>query len=469
MKKIERLAFRQLWTHLACSVLDESEEQKAMTRHFSDTRKTGLSFCIIALITSLVLAFPTDADAKTKHRTKRAKARPRAHRVAPVDSSTAFYADIVIEASTGRILDETSASSTRHPASLTKMMTLYLTFQAIESGAVRLDTRLTVSAKAARQSPTKLGLRAGQTIRVYDALMGLVTQSANDAAMVLAENLAGSEDRFVALMNLQSKALGMRGTVFQNPNGLPDPNQISTARDMALLGYGLIYHFPGFYPYFSRESFSYNGRTFKNHNHLMERYSGMDGIKTGYVRASGFNLVASVIHGSTRVIAVVFGGKTAARRDAQMESLLDDAFEKLAQNPTGEGAHVAAIPLPSKVAIAFSPTRAPFPKDEPPPRAFTQQRAAPEMSSEVTEGVGGWGIQVGAYSDVDSAQQALASMARSIPSSLGHAEQSLQKVTMTDGSAVYRARFTGLDQQEARDACSILIKRGQGCLVVTGP
>jgi len=432
---------------------------------------------ILAVLIVFTLCASTEASAKTRAKTKKTRSHPRTHHALPVSApSDEIYADIVIEAHTGRILHEVNGSSIRHPASLTKMMTLYLTFQAIENGVIRLETPLPVSAKAAGQDPTKLGLRAGQTVRVYDAIMGLVTVSANDAAVVLAEALGGSTERFAEMMVAQARALGMRHTVFQNPNGLPDPEQITSARDMATLGYALIYHYPGFYPYFSHNNFVYKGRSYNNHNNLMKRYVGMDGIKTGYIRASGFNLVASAVEGETRLIAAIFGGRSAASRDGQMTDLLDNGFQ-VVDRPAQQGDKF--LPLPSKVAAVFGSRREggvaarpqrPQPTApqqaglaEPPPVIIEDEGEANDQSA------GAWGIQVGAFSDVAGAQQSLGSMARIMAPLLGRAEQSVQKVTMADGSPMYRARFMGLEQKTAREACSYMVKHGQSCLVVTGP
>ncbi|MBF0295963.1 MAG: D-alanyl-D-alanine carboxypeptidase [Magnetococcales bacterium] len=247
----------------------------------------------------------------------------------PVDTSTANYADLVMEAKTGRILHATEPDELRHPASLTKMMTLYLTFEALKKGQLDLDHRLPISQHAASQSPSKLGLKPGNSIRVEDALLGMVTKSANDATVVLSEALGGTEESFARMMTAKARELGMHRTVFRNASGLPDPDQVTTARDMAVLGYALVYHFPQYYPYFSRDGFNYAGKHHNNHNNLMKRYQGMDGIKTGYIRASGFNLVASSMRGQTRLIAVVFGGRSAVQRDNHMAVLMDQAFGKV--------------------------------------------------------------------------------------------------------------------------------------------
>lgn len=249
------------------------------------------------------------------------------HAAKKVDFASGYkYADIVIEATTGRVLHATNANSLRHPASLTKMMTLYLTFQALRAGRLHLNQALPVSAKAANQEPTKLGLHAGENILVKDAIMALVTQSANDAAVVLAEGLDGDEKSFSQAMTQQAALLGMTQTHFCNASGLPDPQQVTTAADMATLGYALIHHFPEFYNYFSEDDFIYEGNRYHNHNHLMERYPGMDGIKTGYTVSSGFNLVASAKRGNTRLIGVIFGGSSPSSRDQHMAQLLNSCF-----------------------------------------------------------------------------------------------------------------------------------------------
>ena len=241
------------------------------------------------------------------------------------------YSDIVIEAATGRVLHATNANSLRHPASLTKMMTLYLTFHALETGRLKLDQLLPVSANAAHQPATSLGLKPGGRISVKNAIMSLVTQSANDSAVVLAEALSGDEANFSRTMTQQAAALGMTQTHFYNSSGLPHPAQMTTAMDMARLGSALVSHFAKFYSYFSLNQFSYGGNLYHNHNHLMERYTGMDGIKTGYIVSSGFNLVASAKRGNTRLIGVVFGGSSPATRDARMAQLLNQSFEIVQQ------------------------------------------------------------------------------------------------------------------------------------------
>jgi D-alanyl-D-alanine carboxypeptidase len=245
------------------------------------------------------------------------------------------YSALVVEPESGRVLYEKYANELRHPASVTKMMTLYLVFEALERGDLTLNTSLDVSRNAVLRPPSRLGLMPGETIGVEDAILGLVTRSANDVATVIAENLGGTETSFAAMMTAKARSLGMRDTVFRNASGLPDPDQVTTAWDMYRLGKALIEDFPRYYPYFSTPRFYYRGQSFDNHNHLMETYPGMDGIKTGFINSSGFNLVASAMHGGRRVIGVVFGGPSGVRRDDHMREILDDGFAQLDGAPPG--------------------------------------------------------------------------------------------------------------------------------------
>ena len=274
----------------------------------SSLRKTkiGLSgkFLAFLLLAVFVLATPQDAEARR-------------------------YASIVIDYETGTVLHSENPNREVYPASLTKMMTLYLLFEAIEAGRMTMDTDLPVSQRAAGQPPSKLGLRSGGTIKVSDAILALAVKSANDVATVVAEALGGTEWAFAReMMTPKAHQLGMSRTDFRNASGLPDNNQVTTARDMATLSVALIRDFPQYYHYFSVEQFSYNGRAYGSHNNLLDDYQGADGIKTGYIRASGFNLAASVRRNGRRVIAIVFGGRTANSRDRHIAGLLDEALPR---------------------------------------------------------------------------------------------------------------------------------------------
>ena len=241
------------------------------------------------------------------------------------------YASIIIDHDTLEVLHARKIDSARYPASLTKMMTLYLTFDALNRGEIRLDEKMHISANAARTPPVKLGLKAGQTITVNEAIQALAVRSANDAAVVLAERLGGSEAEFANQMTTKAKALGMRSTIFQNPHGLPNPAQTSTARDMAKLAEALLRNHPSYYPYFSQREFAYRGRVYRNHNALLGTVEGVDGFKTGYTRASGYNLVLSAERNGRRVIAVVMGGASGKSRNQHMSDLIERGFTVLNQ------------------------------------------------------------------------------------------------------------------------------------------
>lgn len=233
------------------------------------------------------------------------------------------YAAIILDASDGDVLHQVSAGEERYPASLTKMMTLFLLFNSLKAGRLALQSPVVFSTHAASMPPTKLGVKAGDSITVDTAIRAIVTKSANDVAVALAETLAGSEHRFAALMTQQARTLGMTGTVFRNASGLPDERQVTTARDMALLALALRRYFPEYYHYFSVEDFQFRGRTVRGHNHLLGNVAGVDGIKTGYTRASGFNLATSARRNGRSVVAVILGEDHAKTRDAHMVELID--------------------------------------------------------------------------------------------------------------------------------------------------
>jgi D-alanyl-D-alanine carboxypeptidase len=291
-----------------------------------------LRLCLLGIATiSVAVAFTSDtADARRRY-------RHRHHHAAAPSYSPAF-SSIIVDANSGGTLQATSADSLRHPASLTKIMTLYLLFEQLENGKMKLDTQMDVSQHASQQAPTKLGLRPGQTLRVEDAIKGLVTRSANDAAVVISEAIAGDEDDFAKLMTRKARALGMSKTVYKNASGLPDDDQVTTARDQATLGRAIQDRFPRYYRYFATEAFNYRGRSIRNHNKLLGRVEGVDGIKTGYTRASGFNLVTSMKRGNRYLVGVVMGGRSGGSRDAIMRNLLAEHLDEAATRRT-----VAAI------------------------------------------------------------------------------------------------------------------------------
>ncbi|MFI5017492.1 MAG: serine hydrolase [Dongiales bacterium] len=248
-------------------------------------------------------------------------------------------ASIVVDEASGQVLSQSNADVLTYPASLTKMMTLYLTFEALQRGKITLNQAMPVSANAASQPPTKLGLYPGETITVSLLIRGMIIKSANDAAMVMGEALGGSVEGFAQKMNAKAQALGMTRTLFRNPNGLPDPNQHTTARDLSRLAAALYRDFPQYYPLFSETRFTFHGRIYLTHNRFVLNYPGADGLKTGYIRASGFNLAASASRNGRRVIGVVLGGRSPSLRDAQMWSLFDQGFG----TPTPAGSNNALL------------------------------------------------------------------------------------------------------------------------------
>ena len=302
-----------------------------LSRHMGRLRQG----CITAIgLTLAVVATTGDAQARRHHGHGGHFARAhfgqahRGHRMSLTDSPR--FAAMVVDANTGHTLYAVSENELRHPASITKVMTLYLLFEKLQSGDMRLDTRIPVSAHAASQAPTKLGLRPGSTIAVEDAIKSIVTKSANDMAVAVAEAVGGDESSFAEMMTRKAHALGMSRTQYVNASGLPDDRQLTTAHDLTILGRDIKDSFPQYYHYFSIPSFTYAGSYMANHNHLMARLEGMDGIKTGYTRASGFNLLSSVNRGGHRLISVVLGGKSAVSRDNIMASLVEEHIEEAA-------------------------------------------------------------------------------------------------------------------------------------------
>lgn len=284
--------------------------------------------------------------------------------VTPAEAAPEKYAAIVVDANTGKTLFASNADAKRYPASLTKMMTLYMMFEAMKTGKMNRNTPIKVSAYAAARPPTKIGFKAGQSIPAEAAILALITRSANDVASAVGEHLGGSEGRFAQMMTARARQLGMRSTTFRNASGLPNKEQHTTARDMAVLGMALRQHFPKEFAYFSQKSFVYRGQTINGHNRLLGRIQGVDGIKTGYTNASGFNLVSSVSADGRQIVAVVMGGRTAASRDAHMSELIKKHLPLAKRGRVSSSALIAANSSgPIEVAALELPVahRAPIP------------------------------------------------------------------------------------------------------------
>jgi len=316
----------------------------------------GLRYCLLAsAAVAAALTITGDvADARRHHHSQVHHAHAgHGHRHARLEDYSPPFASIVVDGNSGAVLQAASSDALRHPASLTKVMTLYLLFERLESGRLRLDSALKISEHASEQAPTKLGLKPGQTISIEDAIKGIVTKSANDAAVAVAENLGGDEESFAKLMTQKAHALGMAHTIYVNASGLPDDDQVTTARDQSILGRAIQERFPRYYRYFSTESFVYHGEAMRNHNHLLGAVDGVDGIKTGFTRASGFNLLTSLHRDGRYLVAVVMGGPSASERDERMRELIGAHIKEAAVRRTAP--MVAEIGERREEASAKSP------------------------------------------------------------------------------------------------------------------
>ena len=406
-----------------------------------------------------------------------------------------------MDADSGVILHQRHSNKSLHPASLTKVMTLLLTFEALESGKIGLKDRVRMSSKAASMVPSKIGLPAGSSIRVQDAIYALVTKSANDVAVALAEHLAGSESNFAKRMTNKARDIGMSRTTFRNASGLHDKRQVTTARDMAKMARYVIHVYPDYYRYFSRKKFSYNGKTYRNHNRLMDSYSGMDGMKTGYIAASGFNLIASAKRGDRRIIGVVFGGRSSKTRNAHMKELLDMGFKKvknlriakapvpipprkpaIAHAVAALTSHQSQAQAPSKTASLNSVFDKGFEellgegdydiamqkrletglmaisahtgKDTPEITA----RAKPKLVSASYKPArinsnAPWSVQIGAFTSRAATDSALQKTLKAMPSPYSKGQPLIAPLKTSEGW-LFRARLTGYTKDEALAACN---------------
>ncbi len=472
-------------------------------------RAVPAALVAVAVLTSLTS--PADARRGRHH-------RHAAHaRHATGGGYNPPYAAIVVDAKTGKTLHAVNEDALRHPASITKVMTLYMLFEQMERGKFALDSELTMSAHAAAQAPSKLGLRPGQTISVEDAIKAIVTKSANDVACAIGENIAGSEERFAEMMTAKAHALGMSRTHYANASGLPDPEQLTTARDLSILARAIQDRFPRYYRYFQTRSFAFRGRVIGNHNHLLGNVEGVDGIKTGYTRDSGFNLMTAAKSDGHQIVAIVLGGRSGASRDQIMAKLvrahLPVAYAGARTAPPV--VEVAERARPAVVADAVSRTRTQVasaededvettnstgePLDISPARTTTpgSSRALPKSaqayaaqasqpafpnSGKIVARVGSnerddppkplvgpkvtptaWVIQLGAMDDEDKARSMLAQARAKVGGSLSKAAPYTVKVEH-GGATLYRARFSGFAEQEtAQDACVTLKRSGFSC------
>jgi D-alanyl-D-alanine carboxypeptidase len=422
---------------------------------------------ITAILTLALILAASQAQAARQPRY-----HAHAHHAAVGFAPALVSESIVIDVETGQVLSQANADAITYPASLTKMMTLYLTFEALNAGRLRLDQYLPVSYEAASRAPTKLGLRPGESIAVQDLILGLVTRSANDAASVLAEGLAGTEPAFAEQMTRQARQLGMTSTAYRNASGLPDPDQYTTARDEAQLALSLYRDFPREYRYFSTRQFYFRGSIIHNHNHLLDWYEGADGIKTGYIGASGFNLAASAVRNGHRLIGVIMGGPSAGTRDREMAALLDQGFQEVGvvstmvahrEVPTPAVDETEqAPPAPSrdkpgiitKAASRLAAHLSPFSKAEAAPLGHERAATAGEH----------WSIQLGTFHAETAAVKA-AHAAANLAGAKGKVLQIIEPAK-ADKERLYRARLLNFTPQEAWSACVALHKRNIECSVV---
>ena len=426
-------------------------------------------------------------------------------------SAKPLFSAIAVDARTGEVLFAREADGLRHPASLTKVMTLYLLFQDLKSKRLGLGTKLRASKKASLQPPTKVGLKPGETITVENAIKALVTRSANDVAVTIAENLGGTEASFANRMTKTARALGMKRSLFRNASGLPNPAQVTTARDMAILSLRIQRDFPQYYHYFRIASFTYKGRELRNHNKLLGRYEGTDGIKTGYIRAAGYNLTTSVRRGDKRIVGVVLGARSGNARTAYMTAMLDSSLPKC-QNGSGivasisvPGARVKASAIAvdaapvsnrkkklwqksesgdpgfaladdptvavgaigadidesaAKSGVAFASVSADGGED-----AEEPEEAAPAEAVSAEAAVSGWNIQIGAFPSEDDAKAQLA-VTRESAARVLKGKEALTLEFQKGQNTFYRARFGGFSKTQAMAACRQLNAKGRDCQLV---
>ena len=450
-----------------------------------------LAFSVLFLGATLA---PTPVDAQTKSVKRAAPPAKARAKAASRNTSSSWVANpavsardayLIVDATSGRELASDRADELRHPASITKLMTIYLIFSALDSGRLSLGDALPVSVNALNAPPTKIGMTPGGTVNVRDATMALVTRSANDAAVLLAEGIAGSEEAFARLMTQKARQLGMSSTVFRNASGLPNSEQVTTARDLAKLANALMRDYPHYYAIFSTQSYTYRGRVLTNHNRMLGNYDGADGLKTGYTVASGFNLVMSAVRDNRRLIGVVMGGTSASQRDRTMAALMDRGFA-LAQamqlspwtslRKPGSARYTAAQFDPgSSFAEAYRPPAAAQPQQVSPkyagfvaPAPATQgstpavaaATAAPPAMPD-TPGLGSWVIQVGSFSEPQAAQAAVERASAALPNARS-ASAIVDEVQMANRT-FHRARLINLSQEQAIEGCKRLEKRKIYC------
>jgi D-alanyl-D-alanine carboxypeptidase (penicillin-binding protein 5/6) len=489
-------------------MLYKRERRVAAVAFFDGRRMRSPARRLIVSVVATALALASvagAAEAKARHKPHSGGHLPAFLHFAPQPK----YASIVVDAKTGEVLYEQNADAQRYPASITKIMTMYLTFEALADHRLSYDDRLTISPHAAAQQPSKVGLRPGQTISVRDAMDAIAVLSANDMAVAMAEKLGGTEAHFAELMTAKAKQLGMNSTQYVDASGLPDNRQLTTARDISILSRAVLRDYPQYYSLFSTREFTYAGRTTRNHNHLLGSMPGVDGIKTGFTNASGFNLAASALRDDHRLIAVVMGGSSTASRDLHVEDLLNAGFTVIKKREMGQQTTIAQNlrePLPVG-AVERAPTeegdadqggvhivvdgKAPAGRTQTTIKSKTDSDAAactvkrvrvhhklvkrcvtaavdakaqadaPAKVIKADTG-GDWQVQLGAYKNPAQAQAQLAKMNSRFAEALSASEGG--KVQHSAGN--YRVRFAGLSADQASKACEAIKAQGQACMAL---
>ena len=375
-------------------------------------------------------------------------------------SATASTSSIIIDAESGDILSSFNADERRYPASLTKVMTLYITFDALNKGIIKLNDDLKVSRHAANMAPSRLGLRPGQTIKVKTCIEALIVKSANDCATVLAENLGYSEKNFAQTMTQVAKELGMKNTTFRNANGLPNKAQKTTARDMALLGAAMYHHFPQYYKLFSLKKFTYEGKTIYTHNNILKTFEGADGMKTGFTNAAGFNIITSAQRDGHRVIAVTMGHNTAKERDRHVAKMMDKGLKRLALNDRIKDSNMYASLESQKVISENKETQT----------ASVSQKTktdweVPSTKAEEKDEKAQWGIQVGAFSNYSKARNYALKIKKEAQKL---AANPIDIEPIANGSAIiYRSKIIGMEKSVADKTCQNLKRKNKSCIVVS--
>lgn len=377
-----------------------------------------------------------------------------------ISQAQASTSSIIIDAENGDILSSSNADELRYPASLTKVMTLYITFDALNKGIIKLDDDLKVSRHAANMAPSRLGLRAGETVKVKTCIEALIVKSANDCATVLAENLGYSEKNFAQTMTQVAKELGMKNTTFRNANGLPNKAQKTTARDMALLAAAMYHHFPQYYKLFSLKKFTYNGQTIYTHNNILKTFEGADGMKTGFTNAAGFNIITSAQRDGHRVIAVTMGHNTAKERDRHVSKMMDKGLKRLALNDRVKESNMYAS-LESKKVITEEGTKTASVDNSSTQKDWIAQQNAPQE----TEVKQQWGIQIGAFSNYSKARSYALKIKKEAAQKLASNPIDIEPVA--NGSAIiYRSKIVGMEKSTADKACQNLKRKNKSCIVV---